>query len=157
MKIQYSFCVKYNDPITSQFCTCHDSLAVMTCAKLWPDWITQNKIRACNIFIRFHLRAHKPFVKCSPGISMTSRDSWGRETVVPLWYYWQSQVLDPHNEMPTNKSSVLNNKPTHQTIWMEWSMQMGQFFIQCGPLTCVSVSCMGLFISDWNQCQLTAM
>ena len=25
------------DPIRSQFCTCHDSFAVMTCAKLWPD------------------------------------------------------------------------------------------------------------------------
>ena len=26
----------FNDSIRSQFCTCHDSWAVMTCAKLWP-------------------------------------------------------------------------------------------------------------------------
>ena len=28
-----------NDPIKSHFCTCHDSWAVMACAKLWLDWI----------------------------------------------------------------------------------------------------------------------
>ena len=28
-----------NDTIRSQFCTCHSSLAVVLCAKLWPDWI----------------------------------------------------------------------------------------------------------------------
>ena len=27
----------FNHPIRSQFCTYHDSLAVMICAKLWPD------------------------------------------------------------------------------------------------------------------------
>ena len=29
----------YNDPIRLQFCTCHDSWAVVACAKLPPDWI----------------------------------------------------------------------------------------------------------------------
>ena len=35
-----SFCSNsyFNDSIRSQFCTCHDSSAVMACAKLWPDW-----------------------------------------------------------------------------------------------------------------------
>ena len=28
-----------NDTISTQFCTCHDSLAIMACAKLWNDWI----------------------------------------------------------------------------------------------------------------------
>ena len=34
-----SYCpyLKNNDPIRSQFCTCHDSWAVVTCANLWPD------------------------------------------------------------------------------------------------------------------------
>ena len=27
----------YNDPLSSQFCTCHNSSAVVTCAKLWAD------------------------------------------------------------------------------------------------------------------------
>ena len=35
-----------NDPIASWFCTCHDSSAVVSCAKLWPD-----------LFIIFHVRA----------------------------------------------------------------------------------------------------
>ena len=36
---------KYNDPIKSQFCTGHDSWAVMACAKLWHDWIIRVEIR----------------------------------------------------------------------------------------------------------------
>ena len=32
-----------NDPIRPQFCTCHDSSAVMACAKLWPDRINRNE------------------------------------------------------------------------------------------------------------------
>ena len=28
------------------FCTCHDSSAVVTCAKLWPDWIIRTTMRA---------------------------------------------------------------------------------------------------------------
>ena len=27
--------------VRAQFCTCHDSLAAMTCAKLWHDWVTR--------------------------------------------------------------------------------------------------------------------
>ena len=38
-KSSYWLYLKSNDKIMSQFCTCHDSLAVMTCANLWPDWI----------------------------------------------------------------------------------------------------------------------
>ena len=33
---RYNFNLNY--AIRSQFCTWHDSWAVMTCAKLWPDW-----------------------------------------------------------------------------------------------------------------------
>ena len=34
-----SFDYSTNNLFTSQICTCHDSLAVVTCAKLWPDLI----------------------------------------------------------------------------------------------------------------------
>ena len=36
--------VKYNYPIKSQFCICHDSSAVVAYAKLWPDWVIKIKI-----------------------------------------------------------------------------------------------------------------
>ena len=35
-------------PIMSQFCTCHGSLAVMTCAKLWLDFITAFMCKLCT-------------------------------------------------------------------------------------------------------------
>ena len=45
--------MKNNNLIRSQFCTCHDSWAVMVCAKLWPDWIIEIKIRVTRTFKRF--------------------------------------------------------------------------------------------------------
>ena len=38
--------MRKNDKIRSQFCTCHNSWAVVTCAKLSTDWIIKIKIRA---------------------------------------------------------------------------------------------------------------
>ena len=38
-----------NDQISSQFCTCHDSWAVVTCANLWPDQIIKIKIETKRI------------------------------------------------------------------------------------------------------------
>ena len=60
-KISYS--VKNSVQIRSQFCTCHDSWAVMACAKLWPDWIMKIKFKIQNVFTRFHLWAHKAFME----------------------------------------------------------------------------------------------
>ena len=41
--------------IRSRFCTCHDSSAVVTCAKSWPDWIIithpSSKHISCKIWI----------------------------------------------------------------------------------------------------------
>ena len=49
----WCFYLKYNDQIWAQFCTCHDSLAAMTCAKLlsFLDWITTIKIRVKRIIM----------------------------------------------------------------------------------------------------------
>ena len=53
--IMYSFYVKKNYLIISQFCTCHDRSAVMACAKLWSNEIIQIKIRVKIILTRFQL------------------------------------------------------------------------------------------------------
>ena len=42
-----------DDPIRSQFCTCHDSSAVMTCAKLWPDVIIIFHVKSMCTVTRF--------------------------------------------------------------------------------------------------------
>ena len=58
--------MKYNDMSRSQICTCHKRWAVVTCAKLWPDWIIRIKIGAKLIATRFQFWAHKWFVKWVP-------------------------------------------------------------------------------------------
>ena len=65
------FYMENNGQIRPQFCTCHDSSAVMACAKLWSDWIIHIKCRAKRIFTRFQSWAHEEFVKWS-------KDRWGR-------------------------------------------------------------------------------
>ena len=57
----------FDNSIRFQFCTCHDSSAVMACAKLWPDLIIKFHKRARQIFTRYGLWAHKPLVKRVPG------------------------------------------------------------------------------------------
>ena len=42
--------VNNNNPLRSQFCTCHDSSAVVACAKLWADWIMKIKIKSQKVF-----------------------------------------------------------------------------------------------------------
>ena len=69
MKVFFLFAQIFysDDQIRSQFCTCHDSSAVMACAKLWPDWdIIFHKTVTC-IIKRFGLWAHKSFVKWVSG------------------------------------------------------------------------------------------
>ena len=40
----------FNYPISLQICTCHNSSAVVTCAKLWTDWIIIFQERATWFF-----------------------------------------------------------------------------------------------------------
>ena len=41
-------CMKTNHQIMPQFCTCHNSSAVVACANLWHDWVIKIKIRVKN-------------------------------------------------------------------------------------------------------------
>ena len=61
------FDVRYYDQISSQFCTCHDSWAVVACTKLGADWVIgliRITVSDKRNFTRFHWRAHKQFVRC---------------------------------------------------------------------------------------------
>ena len=57
------FYLKNNHLIRSQFCTCHDSSAVMTCANVWPDWIIRITITVKIFFRRFRIWTHVLFVR----------------------------------------------------------------------------------------------
>ena len=64
------FCSQiYSDyTIRSQICTCHDSLAVMTCANLWLDRIIIFHTRATYVFTLFKLWVHDMLVKLCVGV-----------------------------------------------------------------------------------------
>ena len=63
LSIQWLFSHMKNNKLTRPwFCTCHDSWAVVTCAKLWPDGIIPVIITAVIIFTRFQWWAHKALV-----------------------------------------------------------------------------------------------
>ena len=51
---------KFLDQINSQFCTCHDRSAVMTCAKLQSDWIIIFQVRPTNIFFKIWIMSSYP-------------------------------------------------------------------------------------------------
>ena len=44
-------------PITTKFCTCYDSVTVVTCAKFRCDWLSIFQTRALPILIEFRIRS----------------------------------------------------------------------------------------------------
>ena len=60
-----SFCSSFvsNDAIRSKISTCHDSWAVVACAKLWPNLNFFLCKSNTYFYSRFGLWAHEPFVK----------------------------------------------------------------------------------------------
>ena len=79
-----SFCsnCNSNDSIRSQFCTCHDSSHVLTCARMWTNRIIVLSIiliRATHIFTRFRYLAHKLVLKRVPGLI-----EWRTRTVIVI-------------------------------------------------------------------------
>ena len=63
VKIHVAISWKNNYHFRLQFCTCHNSLAVMTCANLWPEWIITIIIKAKITFTKLYSWSHKPLVK----------------------------------------------------------------------------------------------
>ena len=49
--------LKYAQPITTNFCTCHDSYTVVTCAKFHCDQLNMLWTRALQIFIEFRIQS----------------------------------------------------------------------------------------------------
>ena len=80
-------CCYYNKiyyQIRSQRCTCHDSSAVVTCAKLRPAWIIRMEFRVKTIYARFELWAHTSFEKWGSGHLIPSNNDTNSHTF-PNW------------------------------------------------------------------------
>ena len=90
-----------NYPIRSQFCTCHDSWAVVTCANLWPDWVIRIQFESKQIFMKFQLWAHGPFVRCF--LVPVLRPSWA---IVWVLYQWMSGICAHIGELVHKTASV---------------------------------------------------
>ena len=85
------FYVKNNVHIRSWFCTCHNSSAVVTCAKLWPDCIIRIKIRTKITCKSFQLWAHNLFVKWSLGVwQLQGRPTPWPENLTQDWTFGQT-------------------------------------------------------------------
>ena len=96
-KNKHCFNVRNNKPIMLQFCTCHDSWAVMTCAKLWHDWLIQIWFTARRIFTKFHLWAHNPLVKRVQGQHIKRLISTWHATRGPVLHHLCMHSVDKNN------------------------------------------------------------
>ena len=67
-------CMKDNYEIKSQFCTCHDILAVVTCAKSWPWSGIRFNIRAKRFFYKIQLWTHKSVCDTGPTLVFLPRE-----------------------------------------------------------------------------------
>ena len=61
-----------NESIRSQFCTCHDSWAVVACTNLWSGWNRYIQNGEKLIATRFQPKAHIIFVKWVPVVPVTA-------------------------------------------------------------------------------------
>ena len=99
------------DQTRSQFCTCHDSWAVVACAKLWSDWIIRYEITVKSCFARFHLWAHKLLVfhiQLSFNLKSKMALIYGRDKfITALEYIWKDMGL---------------YKPSNQTTLLPWNL-----------------------------------
>ena len=70
MEISYCSHLNFNQPIAPSFFTCHDSCAVMACAKSWSDIITKNWITVKRNFHQIWFVMEQALVKGIPQLMM---------------------------------------------------------------------------------------
>ena len=96
--IKYTaFYMKNNNPIRSQFCTCHGSSVFMTCANLLSHWIISMIMKAAQtkgIVMRFQSWAHICFVK------------WVSDTWYMGWDIWSPHNQSISHHLPLDRGPV---------------------------------------------------
>ena len=86
-----------NDPIRPQLCTCHDSSAVMTCAKLWLEWIIIFEVKTTSIFTKCKLWTYDSLVKWV---------TWTHHGNTPVLFLGQH-----------DRSHIMKSSYVHFTVW----------------------------------------
>ena len=121
----------FNEAIRPQICTCHDSSAVMACAKLWPDLTIIFHTRARNIFKQFGSWAHKLFVTwvgSRPCQAMLTECDWDHRTQThgsssgeTAHYNWS------YSQIPQCTCHIFHNAPfkTKMCTFLFWIMHCG--------------------------------
>ena len=118
-----------NDPISSQFCTYHNSWAVVACAKLWPDLANIFHIRATHTFTTCGLWAPELFMKLPlPNIHRIckrTQNQWGISNIelqyIPKQCHWTSVLI-----IDSILESTLIGHTPHKLLTANW-------FSSCTP------------------------
>ena len=101
-----------NNQIWSQFCTCHDSSAVVTCAKVWSDWIVRIITKVRREFTQDFNHELK-----NPLLNGSLAPSWWALVVVEAFTLPSASL---HNTVArlimTGANNKLRTKQTHYTL-----------------------------------------
>ena len=135
-----AFCSNFvsDELIRSKFCTCHDSLAVMTRAKFWPDLMSTFCIIATHIFARFRLWPHE-LCEMTPCLLKT----WAMTTVFSGNLIFSSNPFFTPNLDISSVSQTLPLTPPVTGHWvynvnhhgqddLDTILDVGQCFIEYG-------------------------
>ena len=124
--------------IRSKFCTCHDSQAVVTCAKFWPDLISTFHIITTHIFARFRLWPRELY-EMAPCLQKT----WAMTTVLGGNLIFSSNPFFTPNLDISSVSQTLPLTPPVTGHWvynvnhhgqddLDTILDVGQCFIEYG-------------------------
>ena len=118
-QITFISCSKISGHIELVFCTCHDSLAVMACAKFWLRWIIKIWVKG-----KYYLISSGLWIDWSLG-------TWLHDPGVWPWYYlihnegnsvlweWISAIADYAYNLNEELILHLIFCPTTETYWKQ--------------------------------------
>ena len=98
------------DQIATNFCTCHDSTAVVPCTKFCSDHCIGIEMRAKRNFHRIWIAMEKPLVKRGP---VTQAPNALQSDTNPTDLYWQSSSY----QRVRSVQQIIPNL----TLWSAWA------------------------------------
>ena len=107
--------MKNYNQIRSQFCTCRDSWAVITCAKLWPDW----RIKIEIIYILHTL--YIMLITIPWMVGNGARNSWYKfcKNTLCSWMKNDGEIRSQFRRCHGNWAVV-----TYAILWPDWVIRI---------------------------------
>ena len=120
---EYSVCLEFNyeDPIGSQFCTCHDSRAVVACAKMCPDLMIIFHRRATHIFTRILSQAPKLLVSWSNDYFPCKNNTHMYLTRHSSW--WINERMDDEDGWMNEWTNIYHKRINFFSVSSGWPSQ----------------------------------